>query len=90
MGEAATSKYKASEANKYPLSSFSPMSYGDASWSDEYRSAVDRYNQEGKTKQIDITSQFLTILALFLQCLKVHFHFRIHQSQPVLDFPLAQ
>ena len=76
MGEAATSKYKASEANKYPLSSFSPMSYGDASWSDEYRSAVDRYNQEGKSQTDRYNKSILDYLGSIPSVLKSTFSFQ--------------
>jgi len=59
MGQAATDKFRASETNKYPMSSFSPMSYGDGSWNSDYRSAVDRYNQEG-SQQTQQRNQSIT------------------------------
>ena len=59
MGKEATDKYRTSEANKYPMSSFSPMGYGDGEWSGDYRSAVDKYNQEGKT-QTDTYNKSIT------------------------------
>lgn len=59
MGKEATDKYRTSEANKYPMSSFSPMGYGDGEWSGDYRSAVDKYNEEGK-RQTDTYNKSIT------------------------------
>lgn len=44
MGKEATDKFRANEASKYPLSSFSPMSYAEG----YDRGDVDRYNQAGQ------------------------------------------
>lgn len=55
MGKEATDKFRSSEASKLPMSSFTPMSYenqgyGEGAWSDQYRSDVDRINQENQSK----------------------------------------
>lgn len=59
MGKEATDKFRSSEAQKYPMSSFSPMGYGDGEWSGDYRSAVDKYNEEGK-RQTDTYNKSIT------------------------------
>lgn len=75
MGKEATDRYKASEANKYPLSSFSPMSYGDGADSN-FRSAVDNYNREGQ-RQTDLYNQsILDYLGSIPSVLKSTFSFK--------------
>lgn len=75
MGEAATSKYKASEANKYPLSSFSPMSYGDTADSN-FKSAVDNYNREGSKQTNQYNQSILDYLGSIPSVLKSTFSFK--------------
>lgn len=54
MGKEATDKFRSSETSKYPMSSFSPIGYGEGEWSGDYRNQVDQYNQKGQTE----TSQY--------------------------------
>lgn len=50
FGQAATDKYRASETSKYPMSSYSPIGYGEGAWSGDYRNQVDQYNRENQSK----------------------------------------
>jgi hypothetical protein len=55
MGKEATDKFRSNETSRLPMSSFTPMSYkdydyGEGAWSDQYRSQVDKINQENRAK----------------------------------------
>jgi hypothetical protein len=56
MGKEATDKYKAYEKSKYPLTSFSPMSYQEG----YDRGEVDRYNQANQ-QQVSNYNQSISI-----------------------------
>lgn len=75
MGKEATDRFRSSEAKKYPMSSFSPMGYGDGEWSGDYRSAVDRYNQEGKAQTDKYNKSITDYLGSIPSVLKSAFSF---------------
>lgn len=76
MGKEATDKFRTSETNKYPMSSFSPLGYGDGEWSGDYRSAVDRYNQEGKSQTDTYNKSITDYLGNIPSVLKSAFSFK--------------
>jgi len=76
MGKEATDKFRSSEASKLPMSSFSPIGYGDGEWSGDYRSAVDRYNQEGKSQTDTYNKSITDYLGAIPSVLKSAFSFK--------------
>lgn len=88
FGKEATDKYRANETSKYPMSSYSPIGYGEGAWSPEYRSEVDKYNRENESKVSGYNKSITDYLTSIPSVLKSTFSFQDtpKQTSPRLTF----
>lgn len=75
MGKEATDRFRESESSKLPMSSFTPMGYGEGEWSGEYKAQVDKYNQEGKNQTDQYNKSIEDYLSSIPSVLKGAFSF---------------